>query len=118
MKMLVGEVVLRAANQRGLADRNIFVLRSVLVCVFVMLAQVAMLSGCGEDPGACRYDEVKVGMTMEQVRSILGAPDSIETIDWEPDVDTRWVYMCGFTEVNVEFSGGCVYRVWDFWALF
>jgi hypothetical protein len=45
-----------------------------------------------EGPRHSRVDEVKSGMTAEQVLTLIGAPDYIESDTWEYDMDAKPAY--------------------------
>jgi len=62
-----------------------------------------LLSCCDFIPNPCCYDEIRLGMTMKEVRSILGPPDKTSSMGFE--------YHCRDTLIIIEFSKGLVVNV-------
>ena len=88
-----------------------------------LLAAAALAAGCGTFPpasvGPARTDtlfsRVELGMTVDQVRSMLGAPDRVmplraETVAWDYDYMDGWGYFAVFS-VTFDPAGRAVGRI-------
>jgi len=70
---------------------------------------VLLLSGCSSKINEQNYTQIQNGMTMEQVKAILGEPTESETLGIGPLSGTRaiWKDSSG-TSININFLNGKV----------
>jgi len=91
-----------------------------IVSILIAIALLYFLDGCGEEPNPCRFSEIKLGMSEDEVVNVMGKPDKITDdkltnmfatgsliMGWTMARIT-YHYYCGNTEIQIEFDDGVV----------
>ena len=83
--------------------------RIIVVSLAVLIVSLAVVRHTGPRFTYARFDSIEPGMTCQEVRDILGRPDSIES---SPPHMQRWLYESNTLFVLYEVVEFRDYRVW------
>jgi outer membrane protein assembly factor BamE (lipoprotein component of BamABCDE complex) len=61
--------------------------RRIVTVICLVILGAVLLAGCG--PSDADFDKVEIGMTTDEVRAIMGEPDSTKTVLGAAE---QWIY--------------------------
>jgi hypothetical protein len=81
---------------------------SLLGKLFVLALLAAALVACGSNISQANFEKVKVGMTMDEVKSVLGSPTNTSTMEMGGISGTTAIWSDNKNTISVQFMNGKV----------